>query len=229
MTKSTESKNAKSKSELRNELVAAMLVHVPFDGWGSKAIAAAADDCGIDPDTAAELVPSDIAAISIFSRQADKQMTESLAALTPAPSGKTATVKAAILCRLENATAHREAISQALKILANPRHARTASKLLYDTMDRIWRIAGDSSVDLSFYTKRAILSGVYSATVLYWLNAPDADPAKIEAFLNRRLRDAQILPKAIAPAKKAAAMGFKMMGGIMAKAAGRMPKDSTSY
>ena len=215
---------SKCDNTLRNELVAAMLVHVPFDGWGTPALRAAADDCGIDADMARRLVPSDIAAISIFSRQADKQMTESLAALTPAPSGKTAIIKAAILCRLENATPHREAISQALKILANPRHGASASKLLYGTVDRMWRMAGDSSVDLSFYTKRATLSGVYSATVLYWLAAPDADPAKIEAFLNRRLRDAQILPKAIAPARKAAAMGFKVMGRMM----GLMPKKSTS-
>ena len=225
MTDSTESKN---DNTLRNELVAAMLVHVPFDGWGASAVLAAAADCGIDADVATKLVPSDIAAISVFSRHADKQMAESVAALTPAPSGKTETIKAAILCRLENATPHREAISQALKILASPRHARAASKLLYGTVDRMWRIAGDASVDLSFYTKRATLAGVYSATVLYWLTASDAEPAKVKTFLERRLRDAAIVPKAIAPAKKAAAMGFKLMGRIMARATENMPKDSTS-
>ena len=36
------------------------------------------------------------------------------------------------------------------------------------TVDAIWHAAGDRSADFSWYTKRAILAAVYTATVLYW-------------------------------------------------------------
>ena len=54
-------------------------------------------------------------------------------------------------------------------------------------MDAIWRGAGDSSADFSWYTKRAILASVYGLTLLYWLrDTSDEDEATL-AFLDRRL------------------------------------------
>jgi len=86
-------------------------------------------------------------------------------------------------------------------------------------VDRIWRLTGDRSVDFSFYTKRATLAGVYSATLLYWVANANADRAKAEDFLDQRLREVAMIPKVTAPAKKAAQMGLKMAGKIL----GRMP------
>ena len=54
-------------------------------------------------------------------------------------------------------------------------------------MDAIWHAAGDRSADFSWYTKRAILAAVYSATVLYWLRDTSEDDAATLAFLDRRL------------------------------------------
>jgi hypothetical protein len=36
---------------------------------------------------------------------------------------------------------------------------------------------GDNATDFNFYTKRALLAGVYSTTVLYWLNDKSAGAA----------------------------------------------------
>ena len=55
------------------------------------------------------------------------------------------------------------------------------------TVDAIWHAAGDRSADFSWYTKRAILAAVYSATVLYWLRDTSEDDAATLAFLDRRL------------------------------------------
>ena len=55
----------------------------------------------------------------------------------------------------------------------------------YKTCDIIWRDCGDKSTDFSFYTKRLILSGVYSSTLSYWLN--ESDLTKVEDFIQRRL------------------------------------------
>jgi ubiquinone biosynthesis protein COQ9 len=54
-------------------------------------------------------------------------------------------------------------------------------------VDAIWHAAGDRSADFSWYTKRALLTGVYGATVLFWLRDASEDDAATLAFLDRRL------------------------------------------
>ena len=47
--------------------------------------------------------------------------------------------------------------------------------------------AGDRSADFSWYTKRAILTAIYSTTVLFWLRDGSEGDAATLAFLDRRL------------------------------------------
>lgn len=216
----TEKENINDDLKARqHELVQAMLVHVPFDGWGNNARDAAAEDLGISLEDAARLIPDQSTALDLFTDHADLEMARSLDAMDPRPERISKIIREAILRRLENAEPHREAVSQALKIMANPQHAGLAAKTLYRTVDRMWRLTGDRATDFSFYTKRASLAGVYSATLLYWTVNNSADRANTEAFLDQRLKELSLIPKVTAPAKKAAEMGLKMASKMM----GRMP------
>jgi ubiquinone biosynthesis protein COQ9 len=94
-------------------------------------------------------------------------------------------VKVLVLGRLALLGPHREAVRRSVAVLAMPRHARVAAGTLARTVDEIWHLAGDQSADFSWYTKRAILAGVYSATLLYWLR--EEDDEAVAAFLDRRL------------------------------------------
>jgi len=209
----------------KDDLVRAMLIHVPFDGWSDASIIAAARECGISDDEARLLLPGGaIDAIDHFTDLADRDMAVALDKLESRPMGITSIIREAILCRLDGAAPHREAVASALRVLARPQHAPLAARTLYRTVDRIWRLTGDGAVDFSFYTKRATLAGVYSATLLYWVANPSADRQRIEAFLDQRLREVALIPKISAPAQKAAAMGIKMAGRIL----GRMPLRHTN-
>ena len=112
-------------------------------------------------------------------------------------------------------------MAEALKILSRPHYAGLGMRVLYRTVDRMWRLAGDRSVDWNFYSKRAILAGVYSATLAYWAARPGASHAEIERFLTHRLREAMFVPKMTAPARKAAGKavggGMRMAGRIFAR------------
>jgi len=46
-----------------------------------------------------------------------------------------------------------------------PVYAPLAAKNIWQTVDVIWRFAGDKSTDFNYYTKRTLLAGVYVATV----------------------------------------------------------------
>ena len=209
----------------RDDLIRALLQHVPFDGWSDGAIAAAGEECGLDAAEVARLLPGGaVDAVDAFTDLADREMAAALDKLPERPERVSEVIREAILCRLDWATPHREAVASALKMLARPRHGPLAAKTLYRTVDRIWRMAGDRSVDFSFYTKRATLAGVFSTVLLYWVANPTADRARIEAFLDQRLKEVALIPKVTAPARKAAEMGFKAVGRIL----GRMPMRHSS-
>jgi ubiquinone biosynthesis protein COQ9 len=95
-------------------------------------------------------------------------------------------VRTLIATRLRQAEPEKRAVRRAMTVLANPRNMAASLRSLAGTVDTIWHAAGDTSADFSWYTKRAILASVYSATLLFWLNEANDHEATL-AFLDRRL------------------------------------------
>ena len=185
---------------LAQQLVEAALLHIPFDGWGMTAMQMAADSCGLSDADLDRLLPDGVrSAIQIYSEMADEKMVEAFQALDPAPDKVHLKIRALILVRLEQAHPHKEVVRKTLAYLAKPEQAKLAAELLYTTIDRMWRTAGDVSTDASFYSKRATLSAVYSATLLAFLGDDTPDMEKTKTFLDRRLRDVAQIPKFTAP------------------------------
>jgi ubiquinone biosynthesis protein COQ9 len=173
---------------VRDQLLDAALAHVPFDGWTETAIAAGAKDVGIDAPTAQRAFPGGpLALIEHFNERADRDMAAALARHEPVPPRLRDRIALAIRLRLEANAGHREAIRRGVAFLALPQNAPIGVKCLYRTVDAIWYAAGDASTDFSFYTKRALLAGVYGATVLYWINDASEGFARTWAFLDRRI------------------------------------------
>ena len=124
--------------------------------------------------------------IEAFCDCADRRMEEAAQSIDAAlPLHKR--VRAVIVLRLEQNRPHKEAIRRALSLLALPGNARLAAVCTARTVDAIWHAAGDRSADFSWYTKRAILTAIYAATVLFWLRDNSDDDAATLAFLDRRL------------------------------------------
>jgi ubiquinone biosynthesis protein COQ9 len=53
----------------------------------------------------------------------------------------------------------------------------------------MWRAAGDTSTDFNFYTKRGILAGVYTSTLMRWFNDASEDESGTHAFLDARIEN----------------------------------------
>jgi len=175
----------------REALLKATLPHVPFDGWTRTALQAGARDAGVEPALADNAFPGGMAELlEFYHGQADIEMVRALEAHPDLAALKTREkVALAIRLRLEANAGHREAIRQALSFLALPANAPLGAKCLYRTVDAVWYAAGDKATDFSFYTKRGLLAGVYSATVLYWLNDKSDGFADTWTFLDRRIAD----------------------------------------
>lgn len=193
----------------------ATLLHVPFDGWGRDALLAGAADSGRGADMVDALFPNGaVDAILMHSARADMVMADTFATLPDRPDKIHLMIRTLILLRLEQASLHKEAIRRGLAVLPVPANAPASAKALYRTVDAMWRAAGQRDTDFSFYTKRATLAGVYSATLLAWLADHSGSMTATEAFLDRRLRDIGRIPKMTAPAKAAMSAGKRMAMGL---------------
>jgi ubiquinone biosynthesis protein COQ9 len=175
------------RSAERDAAIAAMLPHVPFDGWTYRSVRRGLASIGARSDDAPLLFPGGSAdMIEAFCDWSDRGMQQAASSLDLAlPLHRR--VRAVIVLRLQQHRPHKEAIRRALAQLALPGHARLAARITARTVDAIWHAAGDRSADFSWYTKRAILAGVWAATLLYWLRDAGEDEAATLAFLDRRL------------------------------------------
>ena len=166
-------------AEIRPLLVAAMPSHVAFDGWGRDARERAAADAGIDRDLAALALPDAGAMVDAYTVHADARLVAALGDMAGLKIRER--IRRAVVTRLTQAEDEREAVRRAVSVFAM--HPGLAARTLWRTADAMWRAAGDTATDYNHYTKRAILSAVYSATLLVWLD----HPGEWEAFLDRRI------------------------------------------
>jgi ubiquinone biosynthesis protein COQ9 len=174
----------------RDALIEAMLPDVAFDGWSRATLRAAARRVGMPTAEALALFADGPAEfVACFSRWADRRMLDRLEGLPVDNLRVAERVALAVNIRLEIVEPWREAVRHALAVLALPQHALLGLRLVYETVNGIWYAAGDSATDFSFYSKRATLAGIYTATVLYWLEDRSPGFADTRAFLDRRLAD----------------------------------------
>lgn len=182
--------------QAKDALLAAILPDVPFDGWTAAALARAAERVGLDPAELRSLCPGgprDL--IAWFSHWADRETLRALEVRDLSELKVHERIATGVEARLAVLAPHREAVRRSLALLSAPQNLALGAKLLYDAVDAIWYAAGDTSTDFNFYTKRALLAGVYAATTLYWLDDRSPGSTDTLAFLDRRLRDVLTIPK----------------------------------
>ena len=221
MTQTTDHR-AHDHSDAARAILRASMIHVPFDGWGEAALLAGAADAGFDAETMHAAFPRGaIDAIGLHSRLVDQEMVAAFNALPERPTKVHLMIRALVLLRLEIAQPDKEAVRRALAILAMPMHAAISAKLLYETVDTMWRAAGQTDTDFNFYTKRATLAAVYSATMLAWLADNSGGLDNIVAFLDRRLGDVARVPKLARPFRAVAGLGKRVARGLASGVAAR--------
>ena len=190
-------------TQVKFDLIRAMLDHVPFDGWSVEALEQGAVDIGFEQkktiDTRMEIYRNlfkngSIDFIDIFSEMIDLEVKNNYKKLASKPQRVPEKVKTIILIRLSLCQKYKEAIRSSIPITALPKNTKISISLLYRTCNSIWRIIGDKSTDFSFYTKRVSLAAVYSSTLLFWLNDTSSDQEETSFFLDRRLNDISKIP-----------------------------------
>ncbi len=181
--------------ETKIRLLEAALVHVAFDGWSEATFQAAIADADVESGMARAVCPRGALDLAVaYHHAGDAKMVARLKSQDMSTLKFSEKVATAVRFRIEAVT-DKEAVRRGTTLFALPTHAADGAKLVWGTADHIWNTLGDTSQDVNWYTKRATLAGVYSATVLYWLGDDSIDNAATWDFLDRRIEDVMQIEK----------------------------------
>ena len=196
-------KSPPDDATLRAALLKAALPHVAFDGFTDKVLERAAEETGADKETIARLFPKGaLDLLEEFSASADREMEARIASANLTDLRIRERIALTVKTRLDVLRPNKEAARRAAAVLTLPPNAPLGVKLLWRTVDAMWRAIGDTSTDFNFYTKRGILAGVYSATLVRWFNDTSEGETATGEFLDRRIEDVMKFEKFKAQVKK---------------------------
>ncbi len=174
--------------EMRALLAAELPHHAGFDGWSPAALELGAAATGIDPAVARLAFPGGaIDMIDAWFAHVDAAMLADLPPEKLAAMKIRARITVLVEARLDLVGVDIEALRRALAVLSLPQNLARAAKLNWRAADAMWRAAGDTATDLNHYSKRAILGGVYAATIVAMMADESEDRTDTRAFLSRRI------------------------------------------
>lgn len=176
-----------SDQNVKSALLQAAKPHVPFDGWTEATFRAAQADAEISAGLAKAACPRGAVDLAVaFHEEGDAAMEKRLFDEDLSHLRYSEKVATAVRFRIE-AIEDKELVRRGTTLFALPQYAGDGTRLVWGTADRIWVALGDTSRDVNWYSKRAILSGVYGATVLYWLGDETPTSEATWEFLDRRI------------------------------------------
>ena len=174
----------------RKAVIAAALPHVAFDGWTDRTLAQAVAEAGVDPGLSRLAFPRGGVDLALaFHMAKDAELADDLAGADLLGLRFRDRVAHAVVRRLELVAGDREAVRRGATLFALPHHAADGARAIWHTADTIWTALGDESRDLSWYSKRATLSAVYSSALLYWLGDEAPGATATREFVARRIDD----------------------------------------
>ena len=200
----TKQEAPRSDENLREAVLNAALPHAAFDGFTDAVLQKAGAEAGLVKADVARLFEDGPASlVEYYSTHTDAEMERRLGEMDLKAMKIRARIAIAVKTRLLVLKPHKEAARRAAAFLSLPMHAALGARLVYRTVDAMWRAAGDTSTDFNFYTKRGILAGVYGSTAMRWFNDTSEDEAATDAFLTDRIENVMQFEKFKAKAKEA--------------------------
>ena len=190
-------------SEAREKILRQILKKALFDGWTGRALSSAARDAGVDSATLKAAFPRGIHdVLRYWSSETDAAVLTAMSGEEFAALKIREKVAFGVRARLDELRPHKEAVRRAAAYLALPLNGKLAASLTWNVADTIWRGLGDKSTDFNYYSKRTILSGVWTSTFARWLADDSEDEAATLSFLDARIDNVMQIEKVKSKAKK---------------------------
>lgn len=180
----------------RCEILERALKYVPDVGWTRHALTSAAYDGGYEISMAQRAFPRGMHdLVKFYCTEVDRYMCAGVTEEGLKRFRIRERIEILVRGRLELPLFRPEIVRKTLAYYSNPGQTGSGVNALYRTIDAMWRLAGDDSTDFNFYTKRILLAGVYTSTLLYWLDDTSTGHIESWAFLNRRISNVMKIQK----------------------------------
>lgn len=183
---------------IRDAILVEALPEVGSGGWSMRVLGDAAARAGFGIDMADAAFPGGTrSGVDHLADWADRNMLIRLDGVDTEALRVRDRVRQAVLTRLEVLAPYKEAVRQTMAYWTLPPRGVGAACSLWRTSDRIWVWAGDRATDYNRYTKRGLLVGVLSSTLLAWMADDDLSMAATGTFLDRRIENVLQLGKVL--------------------------------
>nr|XP_017197731.1 ubiquinone biosynthesis protein COQ9, mitochondrial [Oryctolagus cuniculus] len=217
-----EDEDYESEEQLQHRILTAALEFVPAHGWTAEAIAEGAQSLGLSSAAASMFGNDGSELILHFVTQCNARLTrvleeeQKLVQLGQAEKRKTDQfLRDAVETRLRMLIPYIEHWPRALSILLLPHNIPPSLSLLTSMVDDIWHYAGDQSTDFNWYTRRAVLAGIYNTTELVMMQDSSPDFENTWRFLENRISDAMNMGHT---AEQVKSTGEALVQGLMGAA-----------
>jgi ubiquinone biosynthesis protein COQ9 len=184
------------RMQRQRQIMEAALNLASFEGWSEATLAKAAVAAGLPALEARRLFAGGVSdALAWYDTHLNGEL-QHMAASAPLTTMRVhERIHFLVKARLQMMTPHKEAVRRAIAWQTIPWHRGSVFTRGWEIADTIWNVAGDTSTDFNYYTKRSLLLQVYAATLLFWLH--DDSPAQEEswAFLTRRIHGVLVFGK----------------------------------
>jgi len=158
----------KSKQE---KLAKLFIQEVPKFGWSRETLLQCAKKQRISTSVLAKLFPSfEYDVLKFIIAQNNIQVEKNYNSFNNSRLKTRDKIKTILELKFDSNEYLKKSLPEMLKFLLRPGNLLMSIKMLHENSDFIWNLAGDKSNDFSFYSKRGLLSMVYLATLIYWLN-----------------------------------------------------------
>ena len=101
-------------------------------------------------------------------------------------------IKKILLLRFDILNEDKEFYKKTFNHLLLPTNNKISKKSLYNSVSTMWYLAGDNSTDFNFYTKRLILSGVYTNALFVFFSK---EMKHVEENIDINLKRISKIPK----------------------------------
>ena len=173
----------KSKQE---KLAKLFIEDVPKFGWSRETLLQCAKKQRISTSVLAKLFPSfEYDVLKFIIAQNNTQVVKNYNSFNNSRLKTRDKIKTILELKFDSNEYLKKALPEMLKFLLRPGNLLMSIKMLHENSDFIWNLAGDKSNDFSFYSKRGLLSMVYLATLIYWLNDKSTKGIGTKNFISK--------------------------------------------
>ena len=174
--------------ERKDAVVKAAMFLASFEGWSEATLVKASVKVGFPALEARLLFPGGVGdALNHYTLMIDHSLKEKAFEKELSTMRVHERIYWLVKTRLEFMRSDKDALRQAAAWRLVRNYGIQSMKGLWGISDTLWQLAGDTSTDSNYYTKRALLLKVYISTFLYWINDVSENDQDTGQFLERRI------------------------------------------